>query len=113
MSVSSDPIRNALQGEGDWGPNGNIVSSKYKCDFKEKHILLSGYSQNLPIVCNNAEFYTIVSSNALGNVEFRLVDAHFDKIRLISPLYIVATGEGIFGENISQLAEEPLAKINL
>ena len=57
--------------------------------------IYNSFSANLPIVCNNAEFSTMVSSNSLGNVWFKLVDANFEDIRLLSPLYIAAMGEGI------------------
>ena len=58
-------------------------------------IIYNSFSANLPIVCNNAEFSTMVSSNSLGNVWFKLVDANFEDIRLLSPLYIAAMEEGI------------------
>jgi hypothetical protein len=55
----------------------------------------NSFSFNIPIISNNAEFSTIVQSSALSNVWFKLVDSNFHPIKILSPLYILAIGEGI------------------
>ena len=69
--------------------------------------IYNSFSPNLPIVCNNAEFSTIVSSNALSNVWFRLVDANFIPIKLTSPLYLSASGEGYHSSGDDSGVQEP------
>ena len=70
--------------------------------------IYNSFSPNLPIVCNNAEFSTVVSSNSLGNVYFKLVDANFVPIKLLSPIYLAASAERIEPPN-GQIAESPSA----
>ena len=57
--------------------------------------IYNSFSPNLPIVCNNAEFSTLVASNALGNVYFKLLDANFEDIKLLSPIYLAVSGERV------------------
>ena len=55
----------------------------------------NSFSANFPIISNNVEFTTYVISNSLSDIWFKLVDANFHSIKLLSPIYISATGEGI------------------
>jgi hypothetical protein len=48
----------------------------------------NSFSSNFPINSGNADFSTIVMSNDLSNVEFKLVDANMVEINLLSPMYI-------------------------
>ena len=68
--------------------------------------IYNSFSPNLPIVCNNAEFSTLVQSNSLSNVWFKLVDANFIEIRLLSPMCLAASGEPVLSES-NQDAESP------
>jgi hypothetical protein len=56
--------------------------------------LTNSFSANFPIISNNAEFSTMVNSNSLSDVWFQLVDANMRPIKLLSPMYISATGDG-------------------
>jgi hypothetical protein len=53
----------------------------------------NAFTATQPIVANNAEFSSIIQSNSLSNIRFKLVDANFQDIRLLSPIYLSATGE--------------------
>ena len=77
--------------------------------FDQKIVMriYNSFSPNLPIVCNNAEFSTLVQSNSLSNVWFKLVDANFIEIRLLSPMYFTASGEPVEPNN-GQEVESPL-----
>ena len=55
----------------------------------------NSFMSNLPIISNNVEFTTYVVSNSLSDIIFKLVDANFHSIKLLSPIYISAVGEGI------------------
>ena len=55
----------------------------------------NSFSAKLPIISNNLEFTKYVFSNSLSDISFKLVDANFHSIKLLSPIYISATGEGI------------------
>jgi hypothetical protein len=55
----------------------------------------NSFNANFPIVCNNAEFVALVRSNSLTDVWFKLVDANLQEIKLLSPMYIFAIGEGV------------------
>ena len=47
------------------------------------------------LISNNVEFTTYVISNSLSDIWFKLVDANFHSIKLLSPIYISAIGKGI------------------
>ena len=51
-----------------------------------------------PIIVNNADFQTIVPSNDLSMIEFKLVDANMREIHLLSPMYITIHAEAIKDE---------------
>ena len=51
----------------------------------------NSYSANFPIIANNAEFSTYALSNDFSDITFELVDARFNPIKLLSPLYLTGT----------------------
>jgi hypothetical protein len=53
------------------------------------------FIDGLPIIANNVEFTSIVPSSGLTNVWFRLVDANFQPIKLLSPMYLSIVVIGI------------------
>lgn len=65
------------------------------CDQKILMRINNSFSSNFPVVSSNAEFSTIVPSNNLSDLELKLVDANLHDIKLLSPMYISAIGEGI------------------
>ena len=54
----------------------------------------NSFSANFPVIANNAEFKVYTLSNDLSNIDFELVDAHFKKVKLLTPLYICGTITG-------------------
>ena len=54
----------------------------------------NSYSANFPIIANNAEFSTYALSNDFSDITFELVDARFNPIKLLSPLYLTGTITG-------------------
>ena len=54
----------------------------------------NSYSANFPIIANNAEFSTYALSNDFSDITFELVDARFNRIKLLSPLYLTGTITG-------------------
>jgi hypothetical protein len=65
----------------------------------------NAFTATQPIVANNAEFSSIILSNSLSNIRFKLVDANFQDIRLLSPMYLSATGEA-FEFNSEEVVKE-------
>ena len=61
---------------------------KNYCNHKILMRVSNSFSANYPIINGNAEFMSIVSSNALSDIEFKLVDANKHPIRLLSPMYL-------------------------
>jgi hypothetical protein len=55
----------------------------------------NSFSSAQPIIANNAEFSSIMQSNSLSDIRFKLVDANFRDIKILSPIYISAYGEGL------------------
>ena len=55
----------------------------------------NSFMTNLPIISNNVEFTTLAVSNSLSDIVFKLVDANFRPIKLLSPIFISAIGEDI------------------
>ena len=60
----------------------------------------NSFVPNCPIIINNADFETIILSNDLSMLEFRLVDANIHEIKLLSPLYITIHVNAIKDEEI-------------
>ena len=48
----------------------------------------NSFQPSMPIIHNNADFETILLSNDLSMLEFRLVDANLHDVHLLSPLYL-------------------------
>ena len=48
----------------------------------------NSFQPSMPIIHNNADFETILLSNDLSMMEFRLVDANMHDVHLLSPLYL-------------------------
>ena len=61
---------------------------KNYCNHKVLMRVSNSFSANYPIINGNAEFASIVSSNALSDIEFKLVDANKHPIRLLTPMYL-------------------------
>ena len=62
--------------------------------YKNQRVLMrinNSFSANFPVIANNAEFKCYTLSNDLSNIDFELVDARFQKVKLLSPLYICGT----------------------
>ena len=48
----------------------------------------NSFTTSMPIINNNADFETVLLSNDLSMMEFRLVDANMHDVHLLSPLYL-------------------------
>lgn len=70
-----------------------------------KRILMrinNSYSANFPVISNNAEFSVYALSNDFSDITFELVDANFQPVKLLSPLYLTGTLTGdVKGETIN------------
>ena len=53
------------------------------------------FIHGFPIICSNFEFTSTIESNDLSNVEFQLVDANFQPLKLHSPMYLSAIAHGL------------------
>ena len=58
------------------------------CGAKIVMRLNNSFTASYPIIVNNADFETILPSNDLSSLEFRLVDAYMHEIHLLSPMYL-------------------------
>ena len=58
------------------------------CNHKILMRVSNSFSANYPIINGNAEFSSVVSTNALSDIEFKLVDANRRPIRLLTPMYL-------------------------
>ena len=78
----------------------------------------NSFISDSPIIVNNADFQTIIPSNDLSMLEFKLVDANMHEIELLSPMYITIHAESIKDEEIlnyimfSNEVSRELGKIN-
>ena len=54
----------------------------------------NSYSANFPVISNNAEFSVYCLSNDFSDITFELVDARFNPIKLLSPMYLTGTITG-------------------
>lgn len=61
---------------------------KNYCNHKILMRVSNSFSANYPIINGNAEFASIISSNALSDIEFKLVDANKHPIKLLTPMYL-------------------------
>ena len=58
------------------------------CNHKILMRVSNSFSANYPIINGNAEFSSVIPTNALSNIEFKLVDANRHPIRLLTPMYL-------------------------
>ena len=72
---------------------GSVVHTYKNKEYINRRILMrinNYYIQDYPIVCNNCEFSSIIPSNSLSDVVFQLVDANFQPVKLLTPMYLTA-----------------------
>ena len=50
----------------------------------------NNFIQDFPITSYNYEFSSVIPSNALSDVTFQLVDANFNPVKLLAPMYLMA-----------------------
>ena len=55
----------------------------------------NSFSANYPIINGNAEFSSVIPTNALSDIEFKLVDANRHPIRLLTPMYLSINVEAV------------------
>ena len=60
----------------------------------------NSFQPSLPIINNNADFETVLLSNDLSMLEFRLVDANLNDVHLLSPLYLSVQVRSVPDEDI-------------
>ena len=65
------------------------------CNHKILMRVSNSFSANYPIINGNAEFQSIVPTNSLSDIEFKLVDANRKQIRLLSPMYLSINVEAV------------------
>ena len=58
------------------------------CNHKILMRVSNSFSANYPIINGNAEFSSVVPTNSLSDIEFKLVDANRKQIRLLTPMYL-------------------------
>ena len=76
------------------------------CNHKILMRVSNSFSANYPIINGNAEFSSVIPTNALSDIEFKLVDANRHPIRLLTPMYLSINVDAV--EN-----EDEDAKINV
>ena len=62
-------------------------------EYKNRRILMrinNNFIQDFQITSYNHEFSSIIPSNALSDVTFQLVDANFNPVKLLAPMYLMA-----------------------
>ena len=65
------------------------------CNHKILMRVSNSFSANYPIINGNAEFSSVIPTNALSDIEFKLVDANRKQIRLLTPMYLSINVEAI------------------
>ena len=75
----------------------NVGSKAFQNDncLKVAMSITNSFSANYPIVAGNSDYQTIVRSNDLTNLEFKLVDANLKNLKLLAPMYITIVIEGL------------------
>lgn len=68
------------------------------CDRKIFMRVNNSFTAGYPIINGNAEFSGVCKVNSLSNIEFRLVDANMNDIKLLTPMYLSVTTESIRAE---------------
>ena len=69
------------------------------CNHKILMRVSNSFSANYPIINGNAEFQSVVPTNSLSDIEFKLVDANRKPIRLISPMYLSINVDAVENED--------------
>lgn len=64
------------------------IDNDYLCSAKILMRVNNSFSSSMPIIVNNGDFETVLLSNDLSCLEFRLVDANLHDIWLLSPMYL-------------------------
>jgi hypothetical protein len=67
----------------DDNPNRTLLNSQ-QIVMRINNYFIDG----LPIIANNIEFTSIIPSSSLTNCWFKLVDANFQPLKLLSPMYL-------------------------
>ena len=65
------------------------------CNHKILMRVSNSFSANYPIINGNAEFQSVVPTNSLSDIEFKLVDANRKPIRLLTPMYLSINVEAV------------------
>ena len=65
------------------------------CNHKILMRVSNSFSANYPIINGNAEFHSVVPTNSLSDIEFKLVDANRKPIRLLTPMYLSINVEAV------------------
>ena len=65
------------------------------CNHKILMRVSNSFSANYPIINGNAEFSSVIPTNALSDIEFKLVDANRHPIRLLTPMYLSINVEAV------------------
>ena len=60
----------------------------------------NSFVSEAPVIVNNADFQTIIPSNDLSMLEFKLVDANMHELELLSPMYITIHCDAIKDEDL-------------
>ena len=69
------------------------------CNHKILMRVSNSFSANYPIINGNAEFQSVVPTNSLSDIEFKLVDANRKPIRLLTPMYLSINVEAVENED--------------
>ena len=69
------------------------------CNHKILMRVSNSFSANYPIINGNAEFQSVVPTNSLSDIEFKLVDANRKQIRLLTPMYLSINVEAMESED--------------
>jgi len=72
---------------------GSVVHTYKNKNCVNRRILMrinNFFNQDFPIICYNSEFSSTITSNSLSDVWFQLVDANFQPIQLLAPMYLTA-----------------------
>jgi len=86
-------------GNHSYRPMGRLsVNEKIDNEISSSKIVMrlnNSFSANYPIVVNNGDFQTDISTNELSNIQFTLIDANMKEIKLLNPMYITVKIEPI------------------
>ena len=57
--------------------------------------IINRFKHGMPIAAFNIEYYSTINTSALSEAWFQLVDANFQPVKLLSPMYISAVAIGV------------------